>query len=223
MEIKPVLTLALGVCLQLLFLGAAFSETPATPCQSQLAPLAQTKNAVIEDGGIWALFERFKPHRSSSGKAIQLDSKVQQLVWLLDYLCETMEGVPLNDLATYVTQNLNEKSKKEFKAELLILGKTPSEIDIWFTFADISLKNEHRKLNPVTLRHSFKQAFPLLLQYKALAEEVEQSPHSSQIENVDELYRKIEQLESSDTYLIQALTETFQVPYWDINESTGGS
>lgn len=199
------------------------SEAPANPCQSQLVPLTQTKNAVIENGGIWALFERFKLHRSSSGKAVQLDSKVQQLVWLLDYLCETMDGVPLNDLATYVTENLKEKGKEEFKAELIILGKTLTEIDIWFAFADISLRNEHRKLNPAILRHSFKQALPLMLQYQALAEEVEQSPNTSQIENVDKLYRKIDQLEASDAYLIQALTETSQVPYWDIDESAGGS
>ncbi len=172
---------------------------------------------------MWGLFERYKELREESSKAIQLDSKIQQLVWLLNYLCETVEGVPLNDLAVYLTENLKEKSKPQFKKELIILGKSEAEIDIWFTFSDISLKNQIRKLNVETLYNSIQKALPLMRQYKRLAEEIEQSPNTKQVERVGTLYREIEQLESSDSYLVQALLETSQVPHWDIDESTGGS
>jgi hypothetical protein len=154
---------------------------------------------------------------------MQLDSKVQELVWLLDYLCETIEGVPLNELATYLTESLKEKSKNQFKKELIILGKTETEIDIWFIFSDISLKNKTRKLNAETISHSIRKSIPLINQYQRLAEGVGQSPDTKQIENVDKLYRDIELLETSDSYLVQARLETSQVPHWDIDESTGGS
>ncbi len=172
---------------------------------------------------MWGLFERYKVLREESSKAIQLDSKIQQLVWLLGYLCDTVEGVPLNDLANYLAENLKEKSKPQFKKELIILGKSEAEIDIWFTFSDISLKNETRKLNVGTLRDSIQKSLPLIHKYKRLAEEIEQSPNKKQIERVGNLYQEIEQLESSDSYLAQALRETSQVPHWDIDESTGGS
>jgi hypothetical protein len=56
-----------------------------------------------------------------------------------------------------------------------------------------------------------------------LTEKIEKSQSEDQIENVDNLYRIIEQLETSDSNLAQALLETSQVPHWDVDESTGGS
>lgn len=223
MRIKPVLILLSCICLQMAFIGIVWSQTQTQKCNTQLAPLKKTKNAIIGDGGMWALFEHSKVLQEKSSKAIQLDSKVQQLVWLLDYLCKTTEGVPLNELATYLTQNLKEKTKPQFKQELVILGKTEAEIDIWFIFSDVSLKNETRQLDLKTVYNSIQKSLPLLLEYKSLAEEADQSPNKKQIESVNNLYQKIEQLESSDPYLAQALLETAQVPHWDIDESTGGS
>lgn len=211
------------VCLFMAFVGTAWSQAQTQKCDGKLSSLEKTKSAIIGEGGMWGFFERSKILRNESNKAIQLDSKVQQLVWLLNYLCETVEGVPLNELAVYLTENLKEKSKSQFKNELIILGKSEAEIDTWFTFSDISMKNKTRKLKADTIHDSIRKAAPLIQQYKQLTEEVEQSPSTKQIQNVDNLYRKIEQLESSDSYLSQALLETSQVPHWDVDESTGGS
>ena len=223
MRNKSVLFFLVCVCLQMISIGTAWSETQSQKCHQQLSPLKKTKSAIIGEGGMWALFERYKIFREKSSKAMQLDSKIQQLVWLLDYLCETVEGVPFNELANYLAENLKEKSKPQFKKELVILGKTETEIDIWFVFSDISLKNKTRKLNTETLYNSIKKSAPLVQQYKRLTEDIEKSQSAKQVENVDNLYRAIEQLESSDSYLAQALLETSQVPHWDVDESTGGS
>lgn len=223
MRIRSFSFFLLCVCLPITFNGTAWGQAQIQKCQDELIPLKKTKNAIIEEGGVWALFERNQVLRDGSGNAIQLDSKIQQLVWLLDYLCETSEGVPLNELATYLTENLKTKSKTQLRKELILLGKSESEIDIWFTFANISLKNEARKLDVGTICNSIQKALPLLLKYQALAEEIDQSPNKKQIAIADKLYREIEQLESSDSYLVQALLETSQVPHWDIDESTGGS
>jgi hypothetical protein len=223
MPIKSVLFLFLCAHFVIIFAGTARGQTSVQKCGDQLSPLTKIKEAIIGDGGMWGIFERHKALRNQSNKAIQLDSKVQQLVWLLDYLCTTTDGVPLNELATYLNENLKEKSKPLFKKELMVLGKSEAEIDLWFVFSEIALKNKNRKLNIETIYTSIQKAHPLLQKYKTLAEEVDQSPNEQQIENVDTLYQEIEQLESTDSYLAQALHETSQVPHWDIDESTGGS
>ncbi len=223
MRIKPVLFISFCVCLHTTLIGTAWSQTQTQKCHSELSPLKKTKNAIIEEGGMWGLFERYKVLREESSKAMQLDFKIQQLVWLLSYLCETVEGVPLNELANYLTENLKDKSKPQFKKELIILGKTETEIDIWFTFSDFSLENENRKLNAGVIHNSIQKALPLLIKYKLIAEQIEHSQDKNLIESVDNLYQEIEQLESSDSYLAQALLETSQVPHWDIDESAGGS
>jgi hypothetical protein len=204
-------------------MATAWSQTQTQKCHDKLSPLEKTKSAIIGEGGMWAVFEHHKIFRKKSSNAMQLDSKAQQIIWLLNYLCETIEGVPFNELATYLTENLKEKSKPQFKKELIILGKTEEEIDIWFTFSDISLKNKIRKLNAEAIHNSIQKAAPLIQEYKRLTEKIYQSPDIKQLESVNDLYREIEQLESSDSNLAQALLETSQVPHWDIDESTGGS
>jgi hypothetical protein len=228
-EQKPVMqnksVIFLFLCAQFLATsaGTAWSQSSIEKCVDQLSPLKKTKDTIIGDGGMWGIFERHKVLRDESSKAIQLDNKIQQVVWLLDYLCTTADGVPLNELATYLNENLKEKSKPQFKKELIILGKSEAEIDLWFVFSETSLKNKNRKLDIETICTSIQKVHPLLQKYKTLAKEVDQSPNEKQIENVDALYQEIEQLESSDSYLAQALHETSQVPHWDIDESTGGS
>lgn len=223
MQIKLAIIFLFSVWCLGIATGTAWSQEQTQKCQSELSPLKKTKNSIIGEGGMWGLFERHKGLRGESSKAMQLDSKVQQLVWLLDYLCNTAEGVPLNELAIYLTKNLKDKSKPQFKKELMILGKSEAEIDLWFVFSDISLKNETRKLNIETIYVSIKKALPLVLKYEALAKKVDQSSDKKHVENVNTLYKEIDQLESSDPYLVQALHETSQVPHWDIDESTGGS
>lgn len=172
---------------------------------------------------MWSLFERVEFLRPESPKGLKLDNRIQNLVWLLGYLCQTIEGVPLNDLATYVTQNLQEKSEQQFREELIILGKANAEIDIWFRFAKFSLKHQNRKLNSKTIHLSIQKAQPLVSQYKILAEELGRIPDKEFMRRAENLTRAIEQLESSDSYLAQAIHETSQVPHWDIDESAGGS
>ena len=223
MRIKSPLILLFCFYLHATFIETAWSQTQTQRCDEKLSALEKTKSAIIGEGVMWALFERYKLFREESSKAMQLDFKAQQLIWLLDYLCKTIEGVPYNELADYLAKNLKEKSKPQFKNELVILGKTESEIDIWFAFSDISLTNKTRKLDIETIYISIQKAAPLIRQYKRLTEEIEQSQSTQQIEDVDNLYQEIEQLESSDSYLAQAMLETSQVPHWDVDESTGGS
>ncbi|MDH5763114.1 MAG: hypothetical protein OEZ51_09035 [Nitrospinota bacterium] len=222
MRIKRILSILL-VILPISFAETSWSQPESYPCDTQLPSLKKTKNEIMENGGIWGLFEHTKILRHESSKAIQLDSKIQQLIWLLNYLCKTVNGVPLNELANYLTKNLKEKSKSQFRKELIILGKSEAEIDLWFDFHDLSIKNEIRKLNINSIGHSIQKSVLIINQYNQLAQEIEQSPNREQVQRVDNLYLKIEQLQSSDSYLALALKETSQVPRWDLDESTGGS
>ena len=223
MRIQPIVLFLFSLFLVIVPNEIVWGQTSTKKCNKQLSPLKKTKNAVIDKGGMWGLFERHKELREKSNRAIQLDSKIQQLIWLLDYLCSTSEGVPLNELATYLIENLKTKSKPEFKKELIVLGKSESEIDLWFIFSDIAKKNKSRKLKMKSISNSIDSAYPLLQKYKVLAEKINSSPDKQDIANVDALFLEIEELESSDPYLSLALLETSQVPHWDIDESTGGS
>ena len=111
---------------------------------------------------MWGHFERTPKLRTESAKAIQLDSRINKIFFALDYLCETEKGIPLNDLATYISLNLSKKSKNEFKSELLLIGKTPQQIDTWFKFYRYAQNKKSRTLKIIKIRNALDQSIPLI-------------------------------------------------------------
>ena len=104
------------------------------PSGNDTSSTPEKKNTVIAIGGLWRIFEQVPELRKWSVDAIQLDSRINKIFFALDHLCETQEGIPLNDLATYISRSVTKMGKSNFKNELMLLGKTPQEIDSWFQF-----------------------------------------------------------------------------------------
>jgi len=215
-----VVSFAILFCLLLPNLSVA-KETDA--CLNHLRPLENKNEMVVEMGGLWTLFEQSPLLRNHSTPAIQSDSRMSQLLELLQYLCTTIHGVPFNDLAVYLFNNLKLKSKQEFKKEHLILGKSESEIDIWLAFFDVAIQTQNRQLELSSIESAISKAKPLFKRYKALALEISEHPDAAHLEYLEAFNRKITDLKSSDNYLKQAINELAQVPFWDIDENYGGS
>ena len=173
---------------------------------------------------MWGLFEKNRELQNNSVAAINLDRKVNSIIFHLEYLCETLNGIPMNEVARYVRDGINEYGEDNFRKELIILGKNEAEIKIWFEFTDFSLKNEKRSLNLNTIFQSITNSAPFINLYAALAQKINQREiDDSIVKNVSELSSKIELFFKTDSYMNQALTENKNIPYVDINESTGGS
>ena len=151
-------------------------------------------------------------------------SRINKVFFLLDYLCETKNGIPFNDLATYISRSIASKGEPAFKEELIILGKTSKQIKNWFNFFKFAQSHRLRTLNSSTIRATINKAIPLINNYVSLEKNINQSKQSKVIlENAGALIIKIDRFLSNDPYITQALDEISHVPYWDINESTGGS
>ena len=195
----------------------------ADACLSHLRPLEKEKIIVDAMGGMWTLFEQSTLLRDHSTQAIQSDSRMNQLLELLKYLCATVHGVPFDDLAIFLSNSLKLKSKQDFKKEQLILGKSEAEIDIWLAFFDVSLQTQKRQLELSSIETSIRKANPLFREYKALALEIRNQPDENHLKNLEALNHKILNLATSDNYLKQAMRELAQVPFWDIDENYGGS
>ena len=193
-------------------------------CHAQIKPLHLQRERVAQLDGMWGLFEKNRELQNNSVAAINLDRKVNSIIFHLEYLCETLNGIPMNEVARYVRDGINENGKDNFRKELIILGKNEAEIKIWFEFTDFSLKNEERSLNLNTIFQSITNSAPFINLYAALAQKINRREiDDSIVKNVSELSSKIELLFKTDSYMNQALTENRNIPYVDINESTGGS
>jgi len=222
---KTLKTKNIFLCLQsLLLLSFASTVFASPPCSELVNPLIKTKDSVVLNGDLWGYFEKDPFLRKYSTQAVQLDSRINKVFFLLNYLCETKNGIPFNDLATYISRSITDKGELAFKAELIMLGKTSKQIKNWFDFFKFAQSHRLRTLDSSTIRATINRATPLINNYTSLKKNINQSKHLKVIlKNVAELRIKIDIFLSSDPYITQALDEISHVPYWDINESTGGS
>ena len=193
-------------------------------CHDQIKPLHLERERVAQLDGMWGLFEKNRELQSNSVIAINLDRKVNSIIFHLEYLCDTLNGIPMNEVARYVRDGINKYGEDSFRKELIILGKSEAEITLWFKFTDFSLKNEERFLSLNTVFESIKNSAPFINSYVSLAKKINRHEFDDSIvKNASELSRKIELFFETDNYMNQALTENKNIPYVDINESSGGS
>ena len=222
---KTLRTKNIFMILQSILLTSFVSTVFASPsCHELVAPLIKTNDSIALNGGLWGYFEKDPFLRKYSTQAVQLDSRINKVFFLLNYLCETKNGIPFNDLATYISRSIANKGEPAFKEELIILGKTSKQINNWFNFFMFAQSHRFRTLNSSTIRVTINKAIPLINNYVSLEKNINQSIQSKVIlKNTGALRIKIDRFFSSDPYITQALDEISHVPYWDINESTGGS
>jgi hypothetical protein len=205
------------------------SEKGISECHLHIKPLHIERERVAELDGIWGLFEKNRELQGNSAIAIDLDKKINSIIFHLEYLCDTLNGIPMNEVARYVRDGIQTKGEEGFRKELIVLGKTEAEIDIWFEFTHFSLKNKERPLKLKSVLKSIKDSASFISSYASLAQkinrrEIEDSSKMGSFKNrAIELSKNIERFFKSDPYMHQALRENANIPYYDINESSGGS
>ena len=215
----------------LIFLSTpSFANEKETPeCHKHIIPLHKERERVAELDGIWGLFEKNSALQGNSAIAIDLDKKINSIIFHLQYLCDTLHGIPMNEIARYVRDGINAKGEDGFREELIVLGKTEAEIDIWFEFTRFSIKNTDRPLKLISILKSINDSTNFIHSYGSLAEKLDRRIIEKSFKKVSaknqviELSKNIEKFFQSDTYMKQALTENAKIPFYDINESSGGS
>ena len=80
-------------------------------CLSLLQPIDNQVASVKARGGVWEAFEKRSLFRNHSTVALHLDQKAIALIYTLDYICRSLNGIPRNDVSNYIF-NLESNSKK---------------------------------------------------------------------------------------------------------------
>mgnify|MGYP006928157228 CR=1 FL=1 len=193
-------------------------------CHTHIKPLHMKRDLVAQLDGIWGLFEKKSELQVNSVIAINLDKKINAVIFHLEYLCDTLSGIPMAEVARYVRDGIEKKGKESFRKELILLGKSVDEIDVWFKFTRFSIKNKDRPLELKLIIESIKNSMSYVDSYVALAKKIDGDEFdNSIIKGVIKLAEEIDGFFKSDKFLNQALTENSSIPYVDINESSGGS
>ena len=193
-------------------------------CHKQIVPLKDLSEQVAELDGVWGLFQKNSELQNDSVLSINLDKAVNSIIFHLGFLCDTIDGIPFDELSDYVTVNLEKKGKEKFKQELIILGKSEGQIKVWFEFAKFAVENRYRTLDPEKISQSIQAAHPLITTYVELANRIDRKENLDTVINTTQtLKEQIDSFFKTDPYMSQALHENSQIPYADWDENYGGS
>ena len=196
----------------------------SSACLQRVVPLQATMEKVTELDGIWGIFQKTSELQNHSVQGINLDKKIHSILFHLDYLCNTIDGIPFDELSDYVSTNLKEKGAEEFKKELIILGKSEGEIEVWFEFSEFAVANRHRPLDPQKIFRTIQSSQPFVKKYFEIADRINhRKDMGSIIQETQSLTNQIENFSKTDPYMSQAIYENSRVPYADFDENYGGS
>ena len=192
-------------------------------CLDKVKELELKRNYAVSIGGMWGYFEKNFSLKKVPTEAIQIDSRINKLFFILNHLCETQNGIPLTPLAIYLSKNISKKGEDQFKDELLVLGKTPEQINEWFDFCRYAESHAYRTLLNSKIQKAIDQSTALIMRYVKLTEA---NPHEKRSKNPSQkikvLVTDLDNLLISQPYLSQALEETSHFLYWDISEGDLG-
>ena len=193
-------------------------------CRKQIIPLKELVEQVAELDGVWGLFQKKPELQDHSSLSINLDKSINSIIFHLEFLCDTIDGIPFDELSDYVSVSLAEKGAEKFKQELIILGKNEGQIKVWFEFSKFAVANRYRALDPEKISHSIQVSQPLIKSYLELAKRIDRKENiESVIKETKSLTDQIENFFKTDPYMSQALHENAQIPYADWDENYGGS
>lgn len=200
------------------------SPAEKSTCLKQVALLKVPRDQVAEFDGIWGLFQKNAELQGFSALSINLDKMINSMIFHLEYLCDTIDGIPFDELSDYVSTNLTEKGAQKFKEELIVLGRNEGQIEVWFEFTKFAVANRYRVLQPEKIALTSQSAQPFIKRYLQLAKRIDRKENlGSVIEEAQTQTNQIQTFFETDPYMSQAIHENSQIPFVDWDENYGGS
>jgi len=190
-------------------LGTAAAD-PKT-CAEWVHPLHGQVNLIKDQGGIWDQFAKVPGLQKETALALRIDSLMVGLMFTLDYLCKTQEGIPFNDVARYVVSRIKEIGEEGFIEEHVALEHSPEKVAQWVEFGKFAESHRNRKLDLGQIGKTVDQAKVFIERYRLLFES--KSKAAVVIAEGKTLVSDIEQFRATDPYIKQADYESSQTPH----------
>ncbi|VAX30613.1 hypothetical protein MNBD_NITROSPINAE05-55 [hydrothermal vent metagenome] len=194
------------------------SVKDSATCLAVLKPMDDKRMAVQKTGGMWSAFERSSDIRSYSENGMQIDSRINKLIFALRHLCKTAKGLPQNNIARVISGKVSQKGKEAVAREFMDLGKAEEDIDIWLEYAEYWQKNQKRDLDYSSIEGLMAQTMPLIDYYAKLTQRpVDASNKAGYLSDAVTLLETIKKLSSTDEYITLALKEEKDAPYENLD------
>ena len=184
-------------------------------CRDLLQPIDNQVASVKARGGVWEAFEKRSLFRNHSTIALHLDQKAIALIYTLDYVCNSLNGIPRNDVSNYILPLWREKGEQEFiKYQIDGYGYALEEVMTWVKYAKYYEKNHNRKLDFGQVQETMKKSKPLVDQFVDIAHNVKKTNKVKEVvEKAKDLVHEFANLHKTDPILKQADGENLAIPH----------
>ena len=188
--------------------------TDKVSCLARLNPLDLRRTAVQKSGGMWHAFERNADLKDYSFNGMQLDSNTNKMIFSLKYLCETAQGVPLNDLAIELNQLIKAHGREKTEKILNARGQHPKDIEKLLNYEEFARKVNKRKIDLTIIGPRFSRAERLIDLYEELSKRsVDKKSMNTFLSDSVTLLKVLNEFIRSDQIMVMALNEDTQVPF----------
>ena len=202
------------------FILTSFVSYPARAdnfhvCRDLLQPIDNQVASVKARGGVWEAFEKRSLFRNHSTVALHLDQKAIALIYTLDYICNSLNGIPRNDVSNYILPLWREKGEQEFiKYQIDGYGYALEEVMTWVEYAKYYEKNHKRKLDFSQVQETMKKSKPLVDRFVDIVHKVKKTNKVKEVvEKAKALIHEFANLHKTDPILKQADGENLAIPH----------
>ena len=212
MKIKY-LFLAILVTGLLLILRSAVGATDAVPCAALLLPLENKVGIIKDRGGIWGMFDKSYKVRNHAAVTLKLDSKINVLIFRLEHICATRNGVPFDEIAQVLVPQLKAKGEQVVMEDLINIGHVVEEAEELIAYARFAESNLNRKLELDRINKTTKESQPFINRLLELSKKIGEVESEKLMADLKVLIRDVEKFLATDPYLVLAHKETAEVPH----------
>ena len=193
--------------------------TDVVSCLDRLESLDLRRTLVQKFGGMWGAFERNVGSKPYSFYGMQLDSNVNKMVFSLRYLCQTSEGVPLNNVAIEFKKLMQDHGREEAIKILLSRGEHPEDIEVFLNYEEFARKIRERKIDFKVINPRLDQAELLIDLYEELSNKsIDEQSTDTFLSNSVTLLKVMNEFLQTDQMMVMALNEDGLVPYHHIDQ-----
>ena len=193
--------------------------TDVVSCLDRLESLNLRRTLVQKFGGMWGAFERNVDSKPYSFYGMQLDSNVNKMVFSLRYLCQTSEGVPLNNVAIEFKKLMQDHGREEAIKILLSRGEHPEDIEVFLNYEEFARKIRERKIDFKVIAPRLDQAERLIDLYEELSNKsIDEQSTDTFLSNSVTLLKVMNEFLQTDQMMVMALNEDGLVPYHHVDQ-----
>ena len=197
----------------LLILRSAVSMANALPCAALLHPLENKVGTIKDRGGIWGMFDKSYNVRNHATLTLKLDSKINVLIFRLQHLCATQNGVPFDEIAQVLVPQLKAKGEQVVMEDLINIGHVVEEAEKLIAYARFAESSLNRKLELDRINKTIKESQPFANRLVELSEKIGEVESKKILDDAKVLISDVEKFLATDPYLVLAHKETAEVPH----------